>query len=498
MIECPQTLTRRWVRWAVLITLFLALPTAGQHSPALDGHDPLAPAPKRNTRLHYFVLIPKPLNLYQRDKQRIDFEPTIIPYSGWRFVGADGSDQPWRKRLLRHNPHSTATGGIGESTRDVAQLDMVWQYPQPADFIIDTFILDEAQWQPKRQAMSGMGLIDCRSSVLHLDFESLQKLPRQLNLSMVYRYGAWQDVAKANTDTKLPVGDEHIKITYLGKPRPESPVVKSMLESGVYRLGIEEVPHRFELQTTRTEDAGRWIYQTAWKLMNEDEGEGFTDYDLDTGKDLYELADIKANEFKHALIKRIALGKTTLEQIDLSWLDEIDSRHFKQQRIEIHPEDRFAKAQPLDQAMQPMKADAPCLLDLDTLTVHKMPDPAPTGESLAKLNEALGIDLILYENRFDGLMALMVGCSAFTLQQDQWDQTPAQCIAHARTRSRRAHKTQWPLHQGNRAVLVTTSEGGMVLLRVTDNKKSEVGQPGYAKIEVRKLRTDAISQRKPR
>jgi len=482
----------------VLLVLLFALPTTGQDSPSLDGHDPLAPAPKRDTRLHYVVLIPKPLNLYQRDKQRIDFEPTIIPYSGWRFIGADGSEQAWRKRQLDINPHSTATGGLGESTRDVARLDMAWLYPQPADYVIETFMLDDAKWQPKRQAVSSGVAIDHRAAVLHFEFKSLQKLPRQLDLSMVYRYGAWQDVAKADTSTKLPIGDEHIKITYLGKPRPESPVVKSILESGVYRLGVQEVPHRFELQTTRTEDAGRWIYQTAWKLINEDEGEGFTDYHLDTGKDLYDLADITANDFKHVLIKRIALGKTKLEPVDLSWLDELESKSIKQQRLDIHREDRFTEARPLAKAMQPMKAGAACLLDLDTMTVHKMPDPAPTGASLAKLYEALGIDLVLYENRFDGLMAAMVGCSAFTLQKDQWEQTPAQCIDYARRRARHTHKTYWPLHQGDDAVLVTTSDGGMVLLRVTENKKSEDDQPGYAKFEVRKLRTDAVSKRSPR
>jgi len=157
MIGREQMKTEGWVRWAALLIVFCACPAMGQGSPTLDGHDPLAPVPNRGTQLHYFALIPKPLNLYQRDKQRIDYEPTIIPYSGWRFIGPDGSEQPWRKRLIALNAHTTATGGLGESTRDVAQLDLVWHYPQPADFIIDTFIVDNAKWQPKRQAMSGGG-----------------------------------------------------------------------------------------------------------------------------------------------------------------------------------------------------------------------------------------------------------------------------------------------------------------------------------------------------
>ncbi|MGB0768835.1 MAG: hypothetical protein ACPGYV_14130 [Phycisphaeraceae bacterium] len=448
---------------------------------------------QRDTDLRYVVIRPVSPNQYDRDTRRIDHDPTIIPYSGWHFFGPDGTPQPWRKRLLALTPHYSATGGLAESTRALPQVDLVWTHPIDSPFWIDAIEPSKAMaWQPDGESHSGGGQgSKAKFGQYSFETKSIQRVPETLDLALTYLNGEQEKVAEADLNTALPVGDENMTIAYLGKPRAQSPAVMQAIEDEWLEDNPEDLPYTLELQTTQHNEHPKWKYTFRWDYEGQD-GAGGAEYTF--GKDSYELWTIKPRNFTKAWIERMPQRRVELDPIDLSWLQTIDPKSLTQRRVQIDDSDRFTEPRPIEQALSSSAVHAYCMLDLDTLAVYRMPDPMPESESLAKLYEELGVDLMIYEDDGRTMRIHMLGCSAFILNKQSWDKTPLACLTRASHGNWQTHQTYFEAWRGRGSVLVTTAEGGTVLFRVAETINAKEDQPGTVRFEVRELEPRALSQ----
>lgn len=458
-----------------------------------ENADALGKRVKQETSLQYVVLRPVSLNQYDRETRRIYYDPTIIPYSGWHFFGPDGTPQPWRKRLLELTHHRALTGGLAESTRFLPQVDLVWTHPVDSPYWVDAIQpTNEMGWQPQAEYSSGGGgSSKHRFGTYYFETKAAERLPETFDFALTYLHGEWEKIAQADINTPLPVGNEHMQLTYLGEPRLDSPAVKQVIQDEFLEEDLAEFPYSFEFETVKKADHPHWKYEFQWDYDGQDGAGGMT---YEFGNSTYRLWTIKPKNFKSAWIRRMAQAHTKLDPVDLKWLKNFKPEQLKQQRIQIDETDRFTEPRQLKEKMSSSAPGASCLLDLDSLTVHRMPDPMPEGEALAMLYEDLGADLRIYEDDGRTMRVSMLGCSSFILDQQSWDRTPAECISRASHGDWRIHQTYWPAWRGKGAVLVTTTEGGTVLLRVTESTDAAKDQPGVVQIEVRELEARRVGQ----
>lgn len=448
----------------------------------------LPPPTNKSTQfeVEYYVIMPTPLlpgarnrGAAQQAPQPIAYsDPTIIPFNGWSFFDAEGNEQPWRRRGEINKDKYSFSGGQFRSHLDKARLDIYWRQPIDADAEPQ-----RARISSERHAnvFNGLLIFDRISTLSkqhhyyrgQFPFEGIEAVTDTLPVEIKFTHGAWKTVAKATPSSKLPVGNDHVKIEYIGKPRVGHATPRAVTE--------RPDDYTFEIFYSRNIPKDHWLYRIQYFDKQGKKRSG-NDMSSRTDDGIYLWPKIALDEVDRFEIQRRPLAYDKLEPLNLIGAIGVWKEDFVQKRIELSPEHYFSE--PVSVDVQPLSPGATCLVDLDHARVISMPDPAPTGDNLLKLYEKEGIDMVIRTDR-SRLTANTIGCTFFVLADQFWAAGPQACTE--KISGRRNPATQLDMRD-KRLTLITTTDGGMVLLRTTRADFDKQNNTGSATIEIRQLK----------
>jgi len=446
------------------------------------------PAPPLVMSVDHYTLAPKPLNQSERGEERIHADPTIVPFSGWCFFSKTGEAQPWRKRSAFYaNRWHWLLGGQGHAYQEQPRLIVHWRMPEDADTdpMMPEF-RNEAQaefftatgWTTQYLPNENDGP---KLRSLSVRFDSIEDIPDHLMLKTNYRYGDWETVAKADASSEFPVGNDHMRLMYVGEPRSNGEVMRfqRMLAENGHENEQEERKHKLEVHSKSNYPKDRWDYRVQYYDKDGKEASPFT-YGLYTGDDVYQLAETSPEEMGRIEIQRTHVATANLDAVELGGAVGIWPDAFVQQRIDVNHAHRFGEAKQL--VVEPFAPGATCLVDLDAPRVARLPAPALEGDELTRFLHAEGIDLVIKLQK-NGLFAEPVGCFSYQLGKAMWGSTPRECVNHVKKTNQ--HPRGYVLKADASPRLTTTAEGAMVLTRTAE--VSENADDQTATLEVRQL-----------
>lgn len=479
----------------ILVTIFAlsSISSAyGQDEP-LDPKAPDKPVVDAPLSLDHLALAP-PSRDKRFDTRGIKYEPTIVPFSGWRFFGSDGKPQPWRKRftMYQDKPWDGAGQMPNRDFPEQALLFMQWTAPREAG-------IEGTKFTPVNGSdLSWVGYHgdyserfspypDKRIYCKRVSFASIDDLPDHFIFNLDYRYGPWETVATARADTEFPVGDKFVKLTYAGQMRPDSAVAKQLERSNKRHLekhgrtpytGVE-----IESEITWTKRTHAWHHEVACFLKKDQPLRSIRGVGTGPNYSIFQNGyQAKFASFDRIELRRIKSAITRLDTVEIAPVVEIWSDELVNQRIKITAKSRFVKPKTL--TIHELEPGQDCLVDLDNLKITRLPEPAPKGVALAKFLHQHGIDMVV---KADGKQwtAQTFACPVFPIADEAWTQSPNQTIQTIRKQSI-AHQSSFEVSEHNTTWLLTTAEGTMMLLRIKPDQADDAGRKRFM-FEIRHL-----------
>ncbi|MEM9345459.1 MAG: hypothetical protein AAGB26_02455 [Planctomycetota bacterium] len=460
--------------------------------------------------LDHFALIPPSPHFDRR--WALPPDPTIIPFSGWHFFSEDGQAEPWRKRS---GPYRRTwvirSGGQAEQRlheKDRYRVVTYWRFPK-ASRAHRPHIRIESQ---AKNHFAGFTFYHVEDDVDEQENYSLQifaindmeTVVDHAPISIKYLQGDWQTVAKFDFETELPIGNKHFKILYLGEPRDDSPAVKSarewdLNEANGWGQAKAPKPITLECQHTVAYSRDAWDYRIACFDKQGKEIPNRFNYSYSREDDRFRLSRAPIDEVGHYTIKRLPVLKQELGDFELGPIINLLPEEMVQQRVLVTPIDRFGEPATLE--LEPFGPGRACLVDLDSSKSIKLPDPAPEGSALIRFYDAHGVDLLLHRDEDqDGapLMLRTIACPAYSIDEDNWERTPNECIEAVRSQYPKyagptqsvALKCDWRLEEDRyKPQLVTTSDGSLTLFREVGGRGDDQEPTDTITIQVRKMVT---------
>ncbi|MEM6256801.1 MAG: hypothetical protein AAGI37_00635 [Planctomycetota bacterium] len=464
---------------------------------ALPQDQPKDALPDRlDIQLHQFTLIPPTLNTTPDRDIDQPHDPTIIPFSGWCFFGPDGERQPWRKRsqAFYREDDGGQQGRSGAMNNDY-EIRTLWRYPKAANAHRLWLNVPGDADDAISGGSSGQAKIPHPTHAFNeisFEIKNLKTVPDHFPLELTYLQGDGEVIAKADPDTKFPIGDERVQIEYLGPPRAESPAVKYAKEAT--DLQGNPIPyelHDLELHISEDYSHKEWRYQVAW-FNKENQKINTGNGTLITNKNRYKLVnhgDEDSKIISHVQIHRLPVHSQRIEGLDLSpIIEKVFPGDTTPHRVEVTDKHRFGDSITVE--LQSFAGGADCLLDLDTGKVIALPDPAPRGDALAKFAHRHRADLYLYydaDHKRGKVRLQMLACPAYFVEQSYWTRTPSDCIELIQAEEHWPETNFWLSTEDAYPYLATTSDGSMVLFRETQARVDEQAGTATAGLEIRFL-----------
>lgn len=433
----------------------------------------------------YAVLIPPSIHPAVHDDNALADDPTIVPYSGWHFRDAKGQWAPWMKRT---DTFADRFGGQTDwALSENYKLECGWESPAQLRLYLDLRRPADAATSAFEE-LEGVGASGTLTTPHHFqwDFKHPNLLPDQLRYEAMYRSGVPETVARVRLDSPMPVGNEHVNVTYLGPIRENSEVTQR------YRREILQFPEHqlrsepeIEIHYTRRFNFAAWEYNMDW-VMKDGTARLGSGYGYASGPNQSELITLPINELDYLHITRRKSHLGELPPIPLNGLNQLDATNARSRRIELTPEHRFGP--PTRVTLHTAAPDAICLLDLDDVRTVALPEDELDNTAYYWFLENEAIDAgLVYIN--DEPELKMFACPVYWLEDEHWEKTPAQCVAYLTSdESEYAPDTGVLIKDNlNQPLLTTTSDGTMLLFRITEFTEATDEKPAAVVLEVRRL-----------
>lgn len=388
------------------------------------------------------------------------FDPTVVPFSGWRFIGPAGEDQAWRRRSLQHSFHhgGQRNEAIGESP---VQFVGVWSYPEGQGVEISGF-------RPGNRSTQRLGLsvdwIDNRRWPANCEIRrwliaDVNQLPDELRLNALCSAGETRTVARFTLGQPMPVTSANARIKYFGEVRADGPARNALADEPGFFFEAQQ-PFNLELQyEVSGEDGVHWpeFYARDGSRIQPES------HEVLQGPDEHYVCLLPMDRFRYATLQFKPLEEVPVESVDLTALHQSANAAGQPRRIEVPRSARFGPPQTL--SLLRLAAGETCMVNLDEAQGIEIPTPLPSEDDLDRYAHQTQADLI-WRLTSDVHTLHMLASPIYEMPREHWNRSPHDCVTHALERCK-IYRDRVPAPTSvGKVYLTTTSDGSMVLFRI--------------------------------